>query len=281
MITLPFVEVLITQLCNLNCFGCSNYSDMPHRIVQSWKEIKPHLEKWNTRINIAEIGIIGGEPLVTDDYKDWLVGLREMYPETRIRFTTNGVLLHKHLGAIDLMQQLGNISFKITVHKTNTNIENSIDYIINKYNWTKINEFGIDRYITDNDFRFHVKRPDTFIKTYKNNYHDMAPWHSDSAQAFDICIQQTCPLMVNDKIYKCSTAGLLEPTLERFGNPNFDQWKKYIPTPITYNSTDEKLLEFVENFGKPHKICGQCPTAADSSSYINHLTTVTDGTTTN
>lgn len=261
-LTLPFLETMITQACNLSCAGCTNYSDLTHSGYVTWNEGRQQLLAWLERIDILDFGIIGGEPLINPQCREWLVGLRELLPNAQIRFTTNGLLLHKNKDIIDLMHKLGNVSFKITVHESTTDLEQLIQQIFDQYQWQPVTEYGINRWITTNNFRFHVKRPDKFIKTYRNTYADMEPWHSDPALAFDNCIQKTCPLLHNGSIYKCSTAGLLYDTLARFNFPNLTQWQPYIPGALLSTCTNQELAEFIDNFGQPNAICGQCPTSS-------------------
>jgi hypothetical protein len=102
----------------------------------------------------------------------------------------------------------------------------------------------------------------------------MMPHNSDPIEAFKQCCQQTCPLLYNSRLYKCSTAGLLEDTLGRFGNPNLNMWAPFIDRGIDANCSDQNLQEFLNNFGKPADICSQCPTAKDVDSQIEHLTHV-------
>jgi len=272
--TLPFLEIMITQDCNLNCLGCSNYSDLPHNGYLKWKDGKKNIQKWLQRVDILDFGIMGGEPLLNPEVNDWLIGTRELLPNAQIRFTTNGLLLHRHFDIINLMHDLGNISFKVTVHKESKVLTETINKIFNLYKWETVCEYGIERYITSNNFRFHVKRPTTFVKTYRNSYTDMLPWKSNYISAFENCVQQTCPLIVNDTMYKCSTSGLLESTLNQLGNPNIEQWKEYIPNGIGPDCSDNELEEFLENFGKPNYICSQCPDKHSNDFEIDHLSTV-------
>jgi len=79
-------------------------------------------------------------------------------------------------------------------------------------------------------------------------------------------------IIYNGKIYKCSTAGLLEDTLSRFGNPNISEWGKYIDPGLPPNKNIDK---FINNFNKPHPICGQCPSKNDSNYILNHISSVT------
>lgn len=270
---LPFLETMITQVCNLSCRGCTNYSDLTHSGYVTWAQGREYLLAWLDRIDILDFGIMGGEPMINPEFRSWLIGVRELLPRAQIRFTTNGLLLHKHPDVIDLMHDLGNVSFKITVHKSTPELEQHIQNIFEKYSWQSVHEYGIDRWITNNNFRFHVKRPETFVMTYRNSYHDMTPWHNDPEQAFAACIQQTCPLLYNGAIYKCSTAGLLLDTLARFNFPNFEQWRPYIPRALVPTDSDELVMEFIDNFGQPNGICAQCPTAAQGQ-IVHQVSTV-------
>ena len=267
---LPFVETMITQVCNLSCLGCTNYSDLKHTGYVSWKQGSEWIKQWLTRIDIPDFGIMGGEPLINPECRDWLIGARQLLPHSQIRFTTNALLLEQHWDLIDLMHDLGNVSFKITVHINNDKIQHIINRIFDRYNWQPINEFGIDRWITGDRFRFHVKTPKTFIKTYRGSYHDMRPYNSNPVDAFANCCQQTCPLLHRGRIYKCSTAGLLESTLDRMAPHHRSHWEPFIDHGISSDVSEQGLLDFINNFGHPHSQCGQCPSSAHKESVLDH-----------
>jgi hypothetical protein len=271
---LPFVETMITQVCNLSCAGCTNYSDLQHEGYVTWAQGKEWLEAWLDRVEIPDFGIIGGEPTINPEVSDWIYGVRQLLPDAQIRFTTNGLLLNKKYELVQQLADIGNCIFKITVHQQNSEIEQVIDRILSTYNWKPVTEYGIERFRTDNDFCFQINRPTTFWKTFKGDYEDMQPHHSVPEQAFDICCQKTCPLLYNGKIYKCSTSGLLADTLSKFNNPNFDQWSQYIPLGLASDCSQIELLDFIENFGKANSICRQCPTDNDLASKLEHSNTV-------
>ena len=273
-LTLPFVETMITQVCNLSCTGCTNYSDLVHRGYVPWQEGKQQILQWLERINIEEFGIMGGEPMINPEWQSWLAGVRMLLPDARLRFTTNGLLLHKYPDIVDLLEDIGNVTFKITIHVNDDQLNNCIDEIFSARSWTPVTEFGINRWQGPSGLRFQINRPEIFTKTYQNSYHDMKPWHSQPSAAFDNCCQQTCPLLYNGRIYKCSTAGLLKSTLERFSWPNQQEWQQYIDDGIGVNDADADVQQFVDNFGLPARICGQCPTAADTISQLSHVINV-------
>jgi len=268
---LPFVETMITQACNLSCHGCTNYSDLVHSGYVTWADGRRQIEAWLERVNILDFGILGGEPLVNPEVDKWIVGLRELMPEAQIRFTTNGINLNKKFHVIKLLHDIGNCVIKIGVHVDDPKLEQTIHRIYESYAWKPVTEYGIQRYVTGDRVRFHVKRPNVFWKTYRGDYANMMPHDSDPAEAFKQCCQQTCPLLYNGKIYKCSTAGLLEDTLARFNNPNYDQWVPLIDKGLNPNCSNNELQQFLDNFGKPNNICRQCPTNADIDSRIDHV----------
>ena len=273
---LPFLETMITQVCNLACVGCTNYSDLSHKGYVTWKDGKEQLEKWLEIVDIPDFGIMGGEPLINPQVDEWLIGVRDLMPNTQIRFTTNGLLMHKHTDIIKLMHELGNVVFKITVHTPDDEIlKSTIDDIFNNFQWTEVTEYGIKRWKTSNNLRLQINYPTQFLKTFKGNYNNMLPFDSTPSESFNDCIQQTCPLLYNGKIYKCSTAGLLKDTLD-FNNIKNELWIKHIDNGISTTDDINHIKRFVENFGKPNALCRQCPTKKDTSAILLHNhTTVT------
>jgi hypothetical protein len=208
------------------------------------------------------------------DIRNWITGLRELLPASQIRFTTNGLLLEKNFDIVDVLHDIGNVVFKIAVHQVNPALEETIKKIYEKFEWESVVEFGISRLKTSNNMRFHVRRPDVFYKTYQGTYYNMRPHDNNPADAFAICCQQTCPLLYNGKIYKCSTSGLLEDVLARTGFPNQEMWNEYLYEGLSPTDSDDKIKQFLENFGKPHQMCGMCPTKNDTQSTIIHLENV-------
>ena len=254
---LPFLETMITQVCNLSCQGCTNYSDLKHSGYVSWAHGQADLRSWLDRIEIKEFGIIGGEPLINPEWREWIFGVRDLLPNAQLRFTTNGLLLDRAKDLLEICENVGNIVLKITVHVDDVHLGKQISELQNSRQWNPVSEHGISRWIGTNGVRLQINRPATFLKTYKNSYENMEPWESDPIKAFDICCQKTCPLLYQGKIYKCSTSALLGNTLEKFGNPNLEKWKPYIPLGISVDDPDSVIEDFLQNFGKPHRICGQ------------------------
>ena len=270
---LPFLETMITQVCNLSCQGCTNYSDLKHFGYVSWDQGREWLEPWTELLTIPDFGIMGGEPLINPDVENWIIGVRKLLPNAQIRFTTNGLLLNKWPNLLKVLQDIGNCVFKISVHVNDEALEDTIQNIFSQYQWQEVTEYGIHRWKTDRGVRFQINRPEYFLKTFQGEYSNMKPHYSQPSKAFDLCVQKTCPLLYKDRIYKCSTSALLLDTLNKFDRPNWDQWEQYIESGISVKSPPQDIQAFVDNFGQPHPRCAQCP---DSSVHpLTHFTTVT------
>ena len=63
--------------------------------------------------------------------------------------------------------------------------------------------------------------------------------------------------------------------LSDWRQPITDSWKPYTDYEgISVKSSDKTIKQFIQNFGKAHKICTMCPTKKDTGSIIDHKTNV-------
>jgi hypothetical protein len=269
--TLPFLEVMMLRSCNLSCHGCTTFSDLKHQGDYSdWETNRQWLINWSQRLNIEAIGLMGGEPLIHPRIRDWLSGIRETLPNAQIRFVTNGLLLEKHIDIIDMLYELGHSVLKISVHVEDDRINRIVKYIMNRFDWRPVTEFNINRWSTDNEFKFQINCPERFFKTFRGPYNDMLPHDNDPREAFALCVQKRCPLLFNGNLFKCGTAALTPHMLEKQKNTHMDLWKNYITNGLSSDCSDHELEQFINNFGKPHSICRQCPSENDLESIIDH-----------
>jgi hypothetical protein len=278
--SIPFLETMITQVCNLTCDGCTNHSDLQHSGYVKWSDGKSQLERWLEVLNIPQFGIMGGEPLVNPQVNSWLAGVRELMPHSRIYLFTNGLLLHKYPNIIETMQDLGDAVLRITVHLEDARLKATISNILSRYRWEAYAENStyanggaeghVFRWRTANGVELHIKHPTTFVKSFRGPYKNMMPFESNAREAFALCVQQTCPLLYQGRIYKCSTSALLRDTLARFGNPNLDAWSQYLDNGITPTDGPDRIQRFISNYGHPSTICGQCPSHKDQDAVVIH-----------
>lgn len=92
------IEYSITDQCNLNCKYCCHYASIakPYRVavVSFINDMKRLSKLTKNGAYLGTLGILGGEPLLHPQFTELCVTARKYLPLSRIRVTTNGLLLH-------------------------------------------------------------------------------------------------------------------------------------------------------------------------------------------
>ena len=94
---LGYLEYDVANHCNLNCKGCSHYSnlirepefgnlDCFRKNLARMKELFDHVEV---------IRLLGGEPFLNPNLGDFVTAAREAYPDAVLSVVTNGLLIPK------------------------------------------------------------------------------------------------------------------------------------------------------------------------------------------
>ena len=82
--------------CNLNCAGCNHLSNLAKpRFVDRDTLKRDMVQIHKVHGDVPRIGIMGGEPLLHPDIMGILKDARDVFPESRLLLSTNGVLCKK------------------------------------------------------------------------------------------------------------------------------------------------------------------------------------------
>lgn len=93
-INYPSLDFGITNLCNFNCDGCNRFNNFQFSGKMAWRDYADIYKQWAERINIThEIAVMGGEPTICPDFREWLWGVHQLWPDTTVKLRTNGSLL--------------------------------------------------------------------------------------------------------------------------------------------------------------------------------------------
>jgi len=91
---LDYIEFWATRHCNLNCKGCSSCSPLKNEWFLDLLSLVKDLNRLKfLGINISNINVLGGEPLLHPKITEIFSLVREIYPHTNIGLITNGLLL--------------------------------------------------------------------------------------------------------------------------------------------------------------------------------------------
>jgi len=93
-IDLDYIEFWATRHCNLNCKGCSSCSPLMTEWFLDLSRLSDDLRQLKRLgINILNINVLGGEPLLNPDLPKIFSIVKEIYPSTNLGLLTNGLLL--------------------------------------------------------------------------------------------------------------------------------------------------------------------------------------------
>ena len=267
---LEYLDVNIQYACNLACVGCISLSNFDRRGGVRITEGKQWLEDWSKKLSIGTLCLFGGEPLLNPDFDDWVVAVRNFFPNTHIKVITNGFYLKQ--SHVNILSKVKNATLQISFHFKNrdkkllTIIKNAIGHI--DFTITKSDKAEVFLKFTNKSINIQCARFGEFRKPYKNDKTDMLPWNSTDLQAsIDHCGSPKNPILYNNRLYKCAPIANLKDTLESLDYYDNTAWQPYLNYK-GYGLADD-IQPFIKDFGRPNKICSMCCSTKDSE--VDHF----------
>lgn len=94
---LDYLEVHLTNHCNLNCACCCHFAPLAEEYFMSKDHFTKDLERLSvlSEGRIRRIRLMGGEPLLHPEIKDFIRIARVSFPKSEIAIHSNGILLSK------------------------------------------------------------------------------------------------------------------------------------------------------------------------------------------
>jgi hypothetical protein len=192
---LSYLELHLTDHCNLNCKGCGHFSPLASPHYADFQQYEEDLRRLRQLFrNIRRIRLMGGEPLLHRDHASFIAVTRAVFPKSNVHFVTNGILLAKASGA-----------FWDVCRNTDTTID------LTAYPPLKRLE-----YLRDLCESEHVTLSVTCVDTF--HAHRNLRGDSDVTKAFDICRDKYfCPLLKEGRLYTCGLSAYVHYFNESFG----------------------------------------------------------------
>lgn len=232
---LSYIEIDITNHCNLSCKGCTRLCD-----IDKTKKFT-NLETFTNDLNqvkklfkhVNAIRILGGEPLLHPELSDFIHNARKIFPQSAINIFTNGLLLNK-----------------MSKNTLKTIKDNNAYFIIANYKPTMQIKSKIEKYLNENSmyYRFSLL-VDTFSKRMT-----LYPLN-DKYKSHEKCALHNCHLLRDGYIYKC----LIVAYIEKFN--------KFYKTNITFKEgkydlydKDIDVQQIYMKLSNPIDACRYCNT---------------------
>ena len=154
MYTLNECNFVITNVCNFDCPECNRFNNYNFSGHYFWKNNKEKYEKWSKIVDIGQFTVLGGEPMANKDYKNWLVGLRAIWPNSKGKMITNGSLLKNNDSELYDILKNHKIELEIGLH--------------NSDRWEEILLF-VSKFLKGKIYRYSkTAYNQNFIATYNN-----------------------------------------------------------------------------------------------------------------
>lgn len=122
--------------CNLHCKGCFHYAPLvTSPYFRSLEQHKKEIIRLSELINNNPIRILllGGEPLLHPQVKEFCIITRQYFPKDEIMLVTNGLLLPKMDQAFFDTINNNNIIIKLSDYHLNENIKNILTEKVHSY----------------------------------------------------------------------------------------------------------------------------------------------------
>ncbi len=228
--SIPYLETHICDHCNLNCKGCGHCSPLVmNEQFADFVQYEKDINILSKKLSIAQIRLMGGEPLLHPLVNKFIEATRKAFPKTDIRIVTNGILIPQ-------MPE----SF------WNTLKENNITIDMSKYPPCEKN---FDKYL------HLIKEKNIKVGNINNGYKFFSQVNSkgDSPieETFANCLSKYCVNLWHSKLYTCPAC------YSYYYNLYFNE-NKPLPTAFDIYKASGKELEAALN--KPIEFCRFCNT---------------------
>jgi organic radical activating enzyme len=264
-ILLPGMAFYVTNVCNLNCDHCHTFNNYKFKGHFNFDESL--YQSWADKVDLEYMEILGGEPTLNPNLKDWMRGLRKLWPGVEGRLLTNGTYLSQVKNLHELAAEYQYI-IKITAHSED--LKSLIaDQIFSTFGDCELMPVQkLPGYESQNNIQLKTKLGVNIIvysytsfqiSPFKNS--DFEFYDSDPVIAHENCMLRTCVRMIDGKLYKCGLVAVGPDLLKQHNKPIPKVLTDYQPLSAT-NSLDQLMTLF-----DPIEACSLCKESNDRLSY--------------
>lgn len=280
---LSYTEIYITNVCNYSCTHCQSLNNFAFKGHHLWETYEKEYRSLSNKIDIDQIQIIGGEPTLNPDFEKWVIGISELWPNSKLQIATNGTCFNKITNKIYeiLLKHKGTLW--ITCHDINL-YDSFLDFSKTFLNEIVSDTYSDDNWKTDyekskNDLSIKLKTisrklidihgvevildwSQSFVSSaidILDKQHLTMKYNSDPVEAHNICYFKTCHQINKGKLYKCPLVSVLPDFLNQFNVNMSDEDKALAVSYKPLSGDDSNVVDFVKKINEPIAQCKFCP----------------------
>ena len=231
---LDYIEYHISFHCNLNCKGCSHFSNLIR---------EPRFGDYDQFVNdisrlrdlfwgISKIRLMGGEPVLNKQLPDFVYAARQAFPDADIRIVSNGLMIREDQKELFKAMRECAVFFDISTYPPTSHLLSRLNEICGKEHvrltvTPPVNEFSASLDLTGT---------------------------SDPAVSFDTCPARHCVYLCNGKISTCIMPQIIDVYNKEYGT----DIKAGESDVIDLYEEGLKGIDLIERLKKPMEICRYC-----------------------
>lgn len=286
-ITIPKVEFYITNVCNLTCQRCNRFNDYNFKGWQRWSDYEKIYEQWADKVEIDQIVILGGEPLLNPSINDWVLGLNRLWFKN-VQILSNGTRLNSTPGLYKTINRQAvehgpKNWIGISLHN-----RNELDWYLNEVrsflrgktefreDKTRLNEYGnswtdgADYWFRDqNGVKVLLYWSDSFFNSavHPGDNGKLTLYNNDPFKAHQVCgfARFKNYHFIKGKLYKCGPAALFPEFDQQHNLDLSDEDRELVNSyrPLTVDELDSRGYQFLSTIDDVIPQCKFCWTMKD------------------
>lgn len=233
---LSYLETDIIHRCNLNCRGCSHFSPLCDKGTEQAdiNVFEQDLIRLSELFELDKLRLMGGEPLLRDDFMDFMLLAKKYFPSTHIELVTNGSLIEKLYPYLQVFKD-NDFYLCVSMYHAGSVIDN-----VGTINTLK-NILGNHFYTVEKGGMYNIGL-------------DLA-CASSAAESYACCDSKFCTYFENGNIYICPVLGNFDRFCKYFAIKNNFKAEQYAIN--IHEHSAEEIVDFLNN---QHSCCAVCKT---------------------
>ena len=275
---LNYLDIFMNNSCPSTCDHCAVFSNFNFKGHFSFKDNQDSLIKWANRLDIWDLSLFGGEPILHPNFFEWVDGVRQIFDNQKRLSMSLGQTPNVLYNYKDRIRYLldNNIRVEFNPKDPSTYLVTKMfaESFLEPGSWTVDFELPGDddeknrQWSEDGDLHYYVNDVNVIdiIPSWEHahgpiyaidngvvNFHN-----SDPNEAFETCELKTCHQYREGRIYRCPVTATVGDFGKQFQIA--DEFKSVIAgvESIGPDDDDETVSKFIEGLSRSEPACSLC-----------------------